>query len=265
MKINPRLWDAANEVEPFDVQKLSDRTIEIYKMSSFDGIKEEFVNTKGQFAAWSSIDGVNYRLFIEDGYYEEVKDLYTQQINTIWIEYWDLCDNIYKKFSRFCIYPLMIVAILLCIVSIAFGSHLKGVGSYIIIGALIVMFIGMLILNRVVKKKQADEHNKSRQKIYDILGEDRFNKLVDNQKNYMDKYFDELYKDNNKDPYEFTEEDEDSKALNAEAQAQVANDEAKAEENVEAKTEEVKAEAEDAKVEALEKTEEASNTNEEEK
>ncbi len=255
MKINPRLWDAANEVEPFEVQKFDDRTVEIYKMSSFDGVKEEFVNTKGQFAAWSSIDGFNYRLFIEDGYYEEVKDLYSQQINQIWIEYWDLCDSIYKRFSRFCIYPLMLVAIVLCIVSIAFGSYLGSIGSYIIIGALIVMFIGMLILNRVVKKKQAVEHNNSRQKIYDILGENKFNKLVDNQKNYMDRYFDELYKNNDKDPYEFTEEDETTTS-NGDVKEVEAKEDTAAETKEETVSEEVK-EAEETKEAEAEETKKA--------
>lgn len=219
MKINPRLWEAANEVEPFEVQQLEKRKIELYKMSQIDGVKEEFVNTKGQFAAWSSLDGINYRLFIEDGYYDELKDLYTKQINEIWTDYWDVCDGINKRFSRLCIYPLMIIAVILCITSIAASNWIGRIGTYIIIAILIVLFIGMLVLSKVVRKKQSEEHNNSRQKIYDILGESRFNKLVENQKNYMDKYFDELYKDKNvKDPYEFTENDDESQQLSADSE-----------------------------------------------
>lgn len=268
MKINPRLWDACNEIEAFEVQEFDDRKIEIYKMSQIDGVKEEFVIQKGQFACWTSVDGVNYRLIIEDGYYEEVKDLYKKDINKIWVDYWDVCDMQYKRFSRFCIYPIMIIAVILCIISIALGSYLHKVGSYIIIAILIVLFIGMFALNRVLKKKQNEEHTKSRKLIYDILGEDRFNKLVEAQKNYMDKFFDDLYKDKDeKDPYEFTEEDDQPKADETPVEeVKETTEEAKADEVVDADTkdettEEVKAEevkseeatVEETKVEEAEK------------
>ena len=137
----------ADEVEPLEVQQLEGHNIEIYFMDDFNGVKEEFI-AKGQFAVWASVDGVNYRVFIEKGYYEAVGEMYTSPINQIWVDFWDKTDAISKKFSRRFIMPIMIAAILLCIVSF----FLPGWGNYVVIIALVVMFIGMIVSNSKTKR-----------------------------------------------------------------------------------------------------------------
>ena len=93
MKINPKLFNVAAEADPVDVQEFDERKVEIYMMDNYPKIKEEFIN-KGKFAVWSSIDGVNYRIFIEEGYYNELKELYSQPINKIWVDFWDTCEGL---------------------------------------------------------------------------------------------------------------------------------------------------------------------------
>lgn len=66
MRLNPKLFALGNEVEPVDVQEFDGRKIEVFMMGPYPQVQEEFIN-KGKFAVWSSEDGINYRLFIEDG------------------------------------------------------------------------------------------------------------------------------------------------------------------------------------------------------
>lgn len=234
MKINPKLYEVANDVEPFDHSETETHKIEVYKMSSFSGLKEEFVNGKGQFAVWSSVDGQNYRLFVEDGYYDEVGELYSSFVNKTWVEFWDKTEVISKKFSRFVIYPLMAIAVIICIIALVFNSKLPEWGSYLIIGVLILMFIGMLVANQLVKKKMNAARFESTSEIEKHIGKGKFDTLLNKQKDYMDKYFDELYPA------------EDVEGENTEV----------AEENTEALAEPVEAEEEAKEAEATEVTEE---------
>ncbi len=231
MKINPKLYAIADTVTPVEVEEFDGRKIEVYTMDQFNGIREDFCNSKGEFAVWSSQDGVNYRVFIEDGYYKEVNELYQQPVNKIWVDFWDATDSISKKFQRFFIYPLMGLAIILAILAIVFGSiggSNANIFQWVVIALLVALFIAMIVVNYRTKKVIMDENVKSRQLIIDLFGEKKFDELTDRQKQYMDQYMDNLYSSN------------DSEAV--------------AEENKES-TEENKEEAEAKEVEAKEETE----------
>ena len=199
MRINPKLYAIANEANSIDVQEFDNRKVEIYLMNEYPAVKEEFIN-KGKFAVWSSEDGINYRVFIEDGYYNELKELYTQPVNKIWVDFWDVCESVSKKTSRFFILPITIVAVIAC-----FGFALipdQGISLYLMLAVVGIAFIAMLFINRLTKKKIYEANVNSVELIKkEVGGESKFNALLDKQKEYMDAYYDSLY------PEEQSEED----------------------------------------------------------
>ena len=266
MRINPKLYAVAEGKTPVEVQEFDDRKIEVFLMDDLEGVKDEYVLGKGQFAVWSSVDGTNYRLYIENGYYQEVTPLYSQPVNKVWIEFWDVTDGISKKFSRFIIYPLMIIAVVLCVLSLVLQQYMGNWGSWVIIGVLILLFIIMIVSNSVTKKKIGEENIKSRQKIVEFFGQDEFNALIDKQKAYMDSYFENLYPQEEATEALAEEENADAKAKDENVEvAEEATEEAAEDEVVEEKAEEVKEDAVEAEEAKEEKVEEKENVEEEEK
>lgn len=249
MRVNPKLYPVADEVTPYETQTWENRKVEIYLMDSFEGIKEEFVIKKGQFAVWSSMDGENYRLFLENGYFERVKELYTEPVNKIWLDFYDTTDGISRKFSNFFIYPLMGVAVIACVLSIFLSQYMPSFVSWIIIGVLAAMFVAMIFVNMKVKKVVLNENTKARQKIIDHFGGNRFDELIEMQKAYMDEYFENLY----------PEDKEKSEENNEAAEIEVPKEETEAVEEVkeENTSDEAKEESAEAAVETEEKTTEA--------
>ena len=257
MRVNPKLYPVADEVTPYETQTWENRKVEIYLMDSFEGIKEEFVIKKGQFAVWSSMDGENYRLFLENGYFERVKELYTEPVNKIWLDFYDTTDGISRKFSNFFIYPLMGVAVIACVLSIFLSQYMPSFVSWIIIGVLAAMFVAMIFVNMKVKKVVLNENTKARQKIIDHFGGNRFDELIEMQKAYMDEYFENLY----------PEDKEESEENNETAEIETPKEEAEAVEEVkeENTSDEAKEESAEEAVETEEKTTEAAEETKEPK
>ena len=244
MRINPKIFTIADGATPIEVQEFDNRKIEVYYLDDYEDVKNEFI-AKSQFAVWSSIDGVNYRLFLEKGYYEAVSELYQQPINKIWVDFWDTTESITKKTSHRILIPMMVVCCGLCIGS--FFTNQNWV-SYIIIGVLVLAFIGMIFVNSYTRKKVMEANVNSRNQISELLGQDNFDNILKKQKEYIDDYFDKLYP--NDDENEKLEEKEES-------EEEIKQIEASKEEALEDVKEEPKEALEEAKEESIETEEKA--------
>jgi hypothetical protein len=232
MKINQKLYMLGDAQEPIEVQEFDGRKVELFYLED-EVVKTDFIN-KSQFAVWSSLDGVNYRLYLEQGYYNAVPKLYSKEVNQIWLKFWDTTEAITRKTSRFILIPMMIVCIGLCIASFAIQNQ---IASYVTIGVLIAAFIGMLVVNSFTRKKVMQENMNSRNKIAEVLGQDEFDNILKTQKDYMDAYYQAMYPDD--EDFEAEEEAKEEATVEAveEPKAEEAAEEVKEEAAEEAKEE----------------------------
>ncbi|MCR5705962.1 MAG: hypothetical protein K6G48_04130 [Acholeplasmatales bacterium] len=195
MKLNQRIYDYALEEKLIERQEITnERSVEIYSLNEYQDIYTEFTN-QGKFAVWSCVDGKNYRLFVEDGYYKKLEPLYKQSINQIWLDFWDECDKAVSKF-RNVVMPIMLVAIIVLFLG---GTFLLGDYPSVQLGVAIgvaVVFIGFVLFFRGKINKRINAANADAvAKIKKNMGEKTFERLLDTQRSYIDEFF--HYDDNN--------------------------------------------------------------------
>lgn len=238
MRINPKLFTIADSADAIEVQEFDGRKVEIFHMDDYPKVKDEFIN-KGKFAVWSSVDGFNYRVFIEKGYHQELSALYTKAVNKIWVDFWDVCEGISRKTSYRIILPVTIVAIAGCI-GLSFIPN-QQVGFFAMLGIVVVAFVVMLFFNRLTKKKIYDANVQSVEEIKKCVGGSKnFDALIDAQKEYMDAYYDALYPSDEEEEEEAVSEEE-TKALEEQPEAE-AEEKVETEESTEKEAEEEKEE-----------------------
>ncbi|MGM9971950.1 MAG: hypothetical protein ACI35W_06035 [Anaeroplasmataceae bacterium] len=185
MKINERIYDYAQEDKKIESQELDDHNLEIYKLNDYPDLLEEFTN-KGKFAVWSSVDGKDYRLFIEEGYLNEVKDLYSKKVNNIWLKFWDKCEKIATKFRNIVLPLTIILMVGMFLITYLLSSPLD---TILVISIAVVFFIGVIIYRKISNKQFGDANKESVDEIKKVLGERRFENLLEKQRSYMDSYF----------------------------------------------------------------------------
>ncbi len=197
MKLNQRIYDYALEEKLIERQEITgDRSVELYSLNDYQDIYTEFTN-QGKFAVWSCVDGKNYRLFLEDGYYKKLQPLYKQSINQIWLDFWDECDKAVSKF-RSVIMPIMLVAIVVLFLGGTFFlQDYPSVQLGVALGVAAI-FIGFVLVFRARINKRINQANaEAVAKIKKNMGEKTFERLLNDQRSYIDEFF--HYDDNNDD------------------------------------------------------------------
>lgn len=180
MKLHNRIYRSLTQ-EPFHTQKIGEKEVGFYYLNDTQHLAQ-YVQ-KGRFYVWTS-DGTNYRLVIEKGYYEKVSYFFSEEINTIWINFLDEIGVISKKMSRMFLIGSLVIAILIVVASILLNFQ-----EYGIFIALTVVLIANMVhssrLNKIIKEKNYN----AQVAIRDLLTEPGFEKLILDQEEYYKEYF----------------------------------------------------------------------------
>lgn len=191
MKLNERVFEVLNG-EPVEVQNLDGHEVKIYILDDYPDVLNEFVN-KGKFAVWSCVDGTNYKLAIEKGYYDELRELYSDKVNDTWLKFWDECEKISSTFSKKIVLPATVVIIVIFVVLMALSNKMPGkLGTYLTLGLAIFYVLVILILRKLTTNKINIANQNALAVIKKNLGEAHFNDLLERQRNYIDAYYDTL-------------------------------------------------------------------------
>lgn len=238
MKANTKLYDIA-QGEPLEVQNIDGHQIEIYKLNDYTAELENYTS-KGRFSVWSSKDGQNYRLFVEEGYLDAVPEMYTEAVNKEWLSYWDACEKIGFAFHWKFLYPVTFVIVAAVIVLFILGSVAKvgidpNVTTFISLGLLILLIVALRVSKNVLTKKIGVANDTSVANIENTLTKEVFEDTIAKQKKYIDEYFAAHYNyEPEEDEAEETEEQFNSETPSVEA-IEVAEEETKNLENEEEK------------------------------
>lgn len=191
MKLNERVFEVLNG-EPVEVQNLDGHEVKIYILDDYPDVLNEFVN-KGKFAVWSCVDGTNYKLAIEKGYYDELRELYSDKVDDTWLKFWDECEKISSTFSKKIVLPATAVIIVIFVVLMALSNKMPGkLGTYLTLGLAIFYVLVILILRKLTTNKINIANQNALAVIKKNLGEAHFNDLLERQRNYIDAYYDTL-------------------------------------------------------------------------
>lgn len=189
MKINHKIYNSIS-TQPFDVQKLeNDVTIELHSLNENEMLFNQYA-PKAKFNIWSTVDGKNYRLLLEDTYYPRMKDFYGRRVNQCMIDFWANVEKERSKIMKFIFMPVSILVFIAFVLLLIFAGTMDQGLQMLAIGAVLVAFI---VVNVVVNKKIDKAVNKYNSEAVDrikkIIGHKRFDELMDIQQAHYDEFF----------------------------------------------------------------------------
>ena len=145
---------------------------------------------KGSFSVWYCADKKNFKIFIEKGDYEVTKDLFTKDINLIWMNFLNKIDKMKKKYVLCIMLPMLVVILAgLILLSILFPNK-----AWILIVTLAVVIVLSLIPSALLSRKMQVENVKAAAEVREKVGVEKFKQIVEDQDKYMEKFYDDLQK-----------------------------------------------------------------------
>ena len=188
-KIHPKIYNGATG-EPFRTEKYQDATIEFYYYDD-NALANKFLGNS-RFYVWTC-NGLDYRLFVERGYYEAVgKDLFSNALNEIQLDFSTLVYNEQARTQKR--YLFTSLAIMIPGLALAFGlSMIEQLGQWGFLIPLGIVLIGMYVIsgrsNKRLRLLVGEENAKASERIKGVLGEQRFEDLLSAQAQYAKDFF----------------------------------------------------------------------------
>ncbi len=189
MKLNEKYYRLC-QTEPIETQELEEGImLEIHMMN--DNPFFDKVIAGGQFSLWSVDDGNIYKVFLEKGYYEVMKELQTKKINQYWINFFNECESSRKKFVKRVAMPMVFIyAVILLLVSFVMSANGSTNGTTVVLILAIVGTFAMFMFSKKVLTKKADNLNyQVIQRIKKVQGAKNFEALMKKQRQYCVDYF----------------------------------------------------------------------------
>lgn len=182
MKINARVYRSLVS-EPIEVQEINGKQVEVHYMNDTKFLSEYI--PRGRFYLWTS-DGNNYKLLVEKGFYKKLDYFFTQEINTIWIDYLEDVGQTDSKNNRnFMFLTLGITVLAVGIASFFFEELL----IWIMIGVFMLSMVINVLQSRRIRDRVRSKNIAAQEKIRELLTEEGFNKLLSDQDEYLKEYF----------------------------------------------------------------------------
>lgn len=171
--------------EPVETQDLGERSVEVHSMNQTPYLAK--YASKGQFAVWTS-DGKEYKLLIEDGYYEVMKELYDKKINKVWISFYEEADKVRSGLMYKIVLPMIALAMLVAVLFSTIPA-LQQFQSVALIAILAVILVANILQTNLMKRKIEQARANSISEIKRIRGKERFEEILEAQAKYYDTYF----------------------------------------------------------------------------
>lgn len=189
MKMLPKEYAKAVG-EPFRVEDYKGAKLEMFYLDDRSDYGK--FASRGRFSVWTS-DGVNYRLFVDKGYYQAVSGLYINEVNDIWL---DFTNSIYaeqQKMSKKYMFISFAVLAIVLIASYVIQALLPEQANNVFLASMVVLFIGLFYSSGQQQKRLKAYVNEENQKatalIKDVVGEAGFKEILANQEAYYQAYF----------------------------------------------------------------------------
>jgi hypothetical protein len=189
MRINPKIYNSITTT-PFDVQELENGAkIELHSLNQNEALFNEYA-PKAKFAIWSSIDGSEYKLLLEDSYYARLRELYGKRVNQCMVTFWSKVEKDRSRLMKIFFIPVSIILAAIFIILLAFPKLLNETSQLVVMGGAL---IGFIIVNVVINKKIdsiVNKHNSEAvEKIKNIVGHKHFDELMDETRAHYDDFF----------------------------------------------------------------------------